>query len=110
MVPPEPQVPPRALGASQRARTPPVATSKVLSLVSAKKPMLELSGDQKGKDAPCVPTRRRSVPLRRERYQSSSPAPNTMLEPSGERTGGAPVSPSNWKEVSLGGKIGRAHV
>src|SRR5712692_3919977 len=49
-------VPPRPLGASHSTWGCPPDTSTFLSLPSAKKPMNLLSGDQNGKDAPCVPS------------------------------------------------------
>ena len=49
------QEPPRPAGASQRVRITPVLISSVFSWPSAKKPMLELSGDQNGKIAPSAP-------------------------------------------------------
>src|SRR6266849_10004505 len=48
--------PPRPLGASHSTWTCPPDTSTFLSLPSAKNPIDLPSGDQNGKDAPCVPT------------------------------------------------------
>src|SRR5580704_13046052 len=112
MTPLEPHAPPRAAGALHKLRTTPVLTSRVFSLPSAKKPTLKLSGDQKGFMAPWAPGRVRSDPVRRERSQSSPPAPKTRELPSGERAGCVPISPSISKEVPVGGmmeeKIGNA--
>src|SRR5215469_2016391 len=105
MLPLTPQEPPRPEGASHKLRTAPVGRSRVFRRPSAKKPRLELSGAQKGKLAPRVPGKTRSLPVRRERYQSSSPAPKTTALPSGERAGGAPRSPSIWKEALEGGTM-----
>src|SRR5580704_16688758 len=102
MTPLEPHAPPRAAGALHKLRTTPVLTSRVFSLPSAKKPTLKLSGDQKGFWAPCAPGRVCSDPVRRERSQSSPPAPKTRELPSGERAGCVPMSPSISKEVPAG--------
>src|SRR5215470_11180109 len=96
MTPVELQEPPRAEEASHNVRIAFVATFRVFSLPSAKKPMLVLSGDQKGKYPPWAPGKMRSAPVRREWYQRSSAAPKMTAVPSGERTGGAPRSPSIW--------------
>src|SRR5262245_8803304 len=49
------QAPPKGSGTSQSVCTGPPVTSIFLRRLSAKKPMKRLSGDQKGKIAPCVP-------------------------------------------------------
>src|SRR5262249_13682121 len=68
-------------------------------------PMLELSNDQKGKVAPCVPGSTRSVPPRSDRNHSSSPAPKTTALPSGASAGGAPPSPSIRNDAPSGATI-----
>src|SRR5580704_3732656 len=105
MTPLEPQEPPRAAGALHKLRTTPVLTSRVFSLPSVKNPTLKLSGDQKGFMAPCTPGSMRSDPVRRERSQSSPPAPKRREPPSGERAGCVPMSPSISKEVPAGGMM-----
>src|SRR6267142_189124 len=54
------QLPPRAMEVSQMVSGGPPCASIFLSLESAKKPMERLSGDQKGKESPAVPSRGRA--------------------------------------------------
>ena len=105
MMPLEPHEPPRAVGTLHTVRIMPLLTSTTFNLPSAKKPILALSGDQKGFNAPRTPETIRSVPLRNERIQSSPPAPKTSELPSGESAGCVPMSPSISKDVPAGGMI-----
>ncbi len=57
MVPARPQLPPRPSRASQIASTRPSPTETFRSLPLAKKPILRLSGAQKGYVEPSVPAR-----------------------------------------------------
>src|SRR5580692_12765649 len=82
--------PPRPAGASQIICTGPPEAATVRSLPLEKKPMVLLSGDQKGNSTLWVPGIAAALPLVRSRTQSSLPfgtaAGIANFLPSGEMT------------------------
>lgn len=91
------QLPPRPSGASQIVCTGPPAAEIVLSFPLAKKAILRLSGDQKGKNAPAVPASALVSPLCRSRTATVTrsnrvPDTNAIFRPSGERLTGPNIT------------------
>src|SRR5262245_42806293 len=110
IVPSRFQLPPRGTEVSHRACGGPPWTSILLSLESAKTPMERLSGDQKGYEAPSVPSNGRAVREARGRTQSRSlPSPvratKASRRPSGESTTGPGDVPPKLKVDFSGGRI-----
>src|SRR5271154_6449651 len=111
IVPSRPQAPPRAeVVASQRAMDGPPEASIRFSLPLAKNPRYWLSGDQKGRIAPSVPSRGFAVDeLSGLTHRSCRPlkltAENAKRWPSGESAGGAGEVPAKTNFSSAGGVI-----
>ena len=74
----------------------------IFNLPSTEVPIKRPSGDQKGKVASCVPSRRRGDVSLRERTQRKPPAEKTSLVPSGETAIGPAVSPTKLNRVFSG--------
>src|SRR5436309_11949403 len=87
IVPSSLQDPPRPMEASQRVCAGPPCASIFLSLASEKKPRERLSGDQKGKEAPSVPSNGRAE-------RESSGRTHRRSRPSGVRATNASRRPS----------------
>src|SRR6266850_3011319 len=104
------QLPPRAMEVSQRLRGGPPCASTFLSLASAKKAMVRLSGDQNGKEAPSVPSRGRadresSDRTHRSSFPSGLRATKVRRHPSGDTATGPEEMPPNRKADFSGGRI-----
>src|SRR5207245_1989764 len=104
------QLPPRAMEVSQMVSGGPPCASIFLSLESAKNPMERLSGDQKGKEAPSVPSRGRadresSGRTHRSSLPSGVRATKASRRPSGDTATGPEEMPPNRKADFSGGRI-----
>src|SRR5580693_5634636 len=109
IVPSAPQVPPRPIAISQRARGGPPDTSNRFSLPLAKNPTERLSADQNGNVAPSVPSSgfaaaELSGLTHRSWRPSELTAEKTSHFPSGERVGGPGLIPVKTNLV-FGGDV-----
>src|SRR5258706_1607366 len=100
--------PPRGLGDSARTVTGPPAAATFFRCPSAKNPTNFPSKDQKGKEAPSVPSSFRGVRSLRDCTQSKSlsfwlRAENAIAVPSAAITGGPEKSPVKSKPTPGGG-------
>src|SRR5262245_17845552 len=115
------QAPPKGSGTSQSVCTGPPVTSIFLSLLSAKKPMKRLSGDQKGKIAPCVPASSLASVESSGRTQSWSlppvaavkarwrPSGDTAIWPKLDFSGGRMENLINLASLVTGWRVKYAH-